>query len=112
MAYSIGSVGGTDGLRPHHLKDLLKVSGGGGSSTWSRGEGAMVEDRGGGRVGVASTMLLDRFTEFINLLLSGAEIPPFIHTYISGASLTALNKKGDGVRPIAVGVTWLQGLRV
>ena len=76
-----GSAGGPDGLRPQHLKDLTGSSAGDGGPT-----------------------LLATLTAFVNLVLLGGTSPS-IRPYFFGASLTALEKKGGGIRPIAVGCT-------
>ena len=49
-------------------------------------------------------MLLRSLTSFINLILRG-EAAPFVRPSLFGATLIALDKKGGGVRPIAVGCT-------
>ena len=61
-------------------------------------------DEGGGLW--ITSPLLDQLTDFINLLLSGVPVPPEVRTILFGASVTVLTKKGGGIRPIAVGVTW------
>ena len=76
-----GSAGGPDGLRPQHLLDLTSAS-----------------------AGIGGQRLLHALTAFTNLILTG-DIPVEIRPFFFGASLTALNKKGGGVRPIAVGCT-------
>ena len=76
-----GSAGGPDGLRPQHSLDLTSASG-----------------------GMGGQHLLRTLTAFANLLLDG-DMPLDICSVVFGASLTALNKKGGGVRPIAVGCT-------
>ena len=73
--------GGPDGLRPQHLQDMV------GASAGARG-----------------AMLLQSPTTFTNLVLAG-DIPVETRPFLFGASLTALNKKNGGVRPIAVGCT-------
>ena len=80
MSFPSGSAGGPDGLRPQHLKDLLSRS----------------DDTG---------PLLSSITAFINVLLAG-NVPSSVRPFLYGGSITALNKKGGGVRPIAVGCTW------
>ena len=77
-----GSAGGPDGLRPIHLKDLISASS-----------------------GDAGLRLLSSITKLVNLILGGevcAEAIPVLF----GASLCALEKKGGGIRPIAVGNTF------
>ena len=49
--------------------------------------------------------LLEAITDLVNLLLSG-EVPQFVRASLFGGSITALAKKGGGVRPMAVGYTW------
>ena len=75
-----GSAAGPDGLRPQHLKDL--IAGGEGSET-----------------------LLEAITEFINIVLAG-RTPATVCPLLFGGALTAILKRGGGVRPIAVGYTW------
>ena len=76
-----GSAGGPDGLRPQHLVDLTSPSAG------HEGE-----------------LLLHALTAFTNLVLAGDTLAQARGVFF-GASLTALNKKDGGVRPIAVGCT-------
>lgn len=76
-----GSSGGRDGLLPQHLKDMTSKS-----------------------AGTEGTALMEALTSFTNLVLAG-NTPPQIGPIFFGASLTALNKKGGGIRPIAVGST-------
>ncbi|GAU97087.1 hypothetical protein RvY_08442 [Ramazzottius varieornatus] len=76
-----GSAGGPDGLRPQHLKDMLR-----------------------GLRDPASIELACLMT----LMLEG-KVPDEICPVLYGASLTALLKKDGGIRPIAVGkpyVAW------
>ena len=80
-SFPAGSSGGVDGLRPQHLKDMISVQN-----------------------GDASVKLVARLTEFTNLCLSG-KVPQSIPPIFCGASLSALNKKDGGIRPIAVGCT-------
>jgi len=75
-----GSAGGPDDIRPQHVKDLLA-----GSSI--------------------NNPLLQSITRFINLLLSGG-LPKPLRPTIMGGNLFAINKKGGGIRPIAVGNVW------
>ena len=74
-------MGGLDGLRPQHLKDLTCAS-----------------------TGDAGVRLLACLTQFANLCLSG-RVPAMIKPVFCGASLCALNKKNGGIRPIAAGNT-------
>jgi Reverse transcriptase (RNA-dependent DNA polymerase) len=80
-SFAPGSAAGLDCLRPQHLKDMLALN-----------------------IGDAGRKLLCRLTEFVNLCLAG-RIPNALKPVFCGASLCALNKKGGGVRPIAVGCT-------
>ena len=80
-SFSKGSAGGPDSLRPQHLVYLTSAS--------------------AGRDGGALLCALTAFTIFI---LAG-ETPVEACMVFFGASLTALNKKDGGVRPIAVGYT-------
>ena len=75
------SAGGLDGLCPHRLKDLISVS----------------AERGG-------RDLLSALTNFTNIVLSGKTPQPVRSTFF-GATLIALQKKGGGIRPIAVRLT-------
>jgi len=81
LSFPNGSAGGPDGLRPQHLKDLTSAS----------------AERGG-------MELLRALTTFTNLVQKG-NTPPQVRPTFFGASLIALQKKGGGVRPIAVGST-------
>ena len=76
-----GSSGGLDALRPQHIKDLTSKSAGNGGQS-----------------------LLHALTIFVKLVLEG-RTPPGIRPFFFGASLVALNKKGGGIRPIAIGST-------
>jgi hypothetical protein len=79
-SFPAGSSGGPDGLRPQHLLDLVNCN-------ESNGE------------------LLSSITALVNLLLSG-RCSPTIAPHLFGGNLFALEKKGGGIRPIAVGFTW------
>ncbi|GAV04657.1 hypothetical protein RvY_14911 [Ramazzottius varieornatus] len=81
ISFPNGSAGGPDGLRPQHLKDMLKG----------------VRDP-------ASTELAESLALLITLMLEG-KVPDDICPVLYGASLTALPKKDGGIRPIAVGNT-------
>ena len=76
-----GSAGGPDGLRPGHLKSLV-----------------------GHAAAEAGSRLLTALTDFVNFVLWG-KVPGFALSTFYGATLCALQKKGGGVRPIAVGNT-------
>ena len=73
------SAGGPSGLRPIHLKNCL--------STEHRDE------------------VLERCCALINILAKG-DAPTFLAPFLAGANLTALPKKEDDVRPVAVGEVW------
>ena len=75
-----GSAGGPDDLRPQHLKDMTTSS--------------IAE----------APALLSALASFSNLVLEG-KTHPTIRPFLFGATLVALDKKGGGVRPIAVGCT-------
>lgn len=77
-----GSAGGPDGLRPQHLKDLI-----------------------GHTAGVGGPLLLRALTSFISLIIAG-KTPVSVRPFLFGANLVALEKKGGGIRPIAVGCTF------
>ena len=81
LIHSNGSAGGPDGLRPQHLKDMISASANSGGEA-----------------------LIEALSSFISLILSG-QTPIAIRPYFFGASLIALEKKGGGIRPIAVGCT-------
>ena len=74
--FPLGSSGGSDGLTPQHLIDLL--------------------------AGDSDNRLLNALTDLINLMLAG-KFDSEINTIIYGGRLIALSKKDGGVRPIAVG---------
>ena len=73
------SAGGPDGLRPQHLKDMLSDQ-------------------------ISNHVLLPALASFVQLVLEG-RTPSSIRPLFFGANLTALHKKGGGIRPIAVGCT-------
>ena len=73
------SGGGPTGLRPIHLKNCL--------STEYRDE------------------LLERCTALVNILAKG-DAPTSLAPFLAGATLTALPKKDNGMRPVAVGEVW------
>ena len=76
-----GFAGGPDGLRPQHLKDMIRPT----------------TDDGG-------AALVSALAQFVTLVLAG-KTPLSICPFFFGASLTALTKKEGGIRPIAVGCT-------
>lgn len=77
-----GSAPGPDGLRPQHLSDLLRL----------------VPKSSSGDVRPSLSRLV--------LLLINGKAPPAIAPYFSSARLIPLKKDNDGIRPIAVGLTW------
>jgi len=66
-------------LRPQHLKDMTNSS------------------------NVEASSLLTALASFSTLVLEGK--PPAIRPFLFGATLVALDKKGGGVRPTAIGCT-------
>ena len=80
MAIPNGLFGGPDDLRPQHLKDLVSDN-------------------------AESASILDDVTNVVNLLLEGGTPEPVCPVLFGGA-LTAIAKKGGGVRPIAVDYSW------
>ena len=80
-SFPSGSTGGLDGLLPQHLKDLTGPTAGDGAAS-----------------------LLTGLIGLMVLILKG-RTPPAIRPLFFGANLTALSKKGGGVRPIAIGCT-------
>jgi len=81
-SFSKDSAPGCDGLRSQHLLDFIR---GDASSLFSP--------------------LLSSLHSFL-LLLLGGHCPLSLTPYLSSAPLTALQKRGGGVRPIAVGLVW------
>ena len=74
------AIGGTDGLRPQHLKDMIHPKANGGVQ-----------------------VLLAALSRFVSLVIHG-RVPDFARHLFFGARLTALSKEDGGVRPIAVGL--------
>ena len=86
IAYAIrsffrGSAGGPDGMTPQHLKDMTGMP---------AGEGRL--------------SLLSALSSFVHFVLRG-EVLAEVRPIFFGANLVAFNKKGGGVRPIAMGCT-------
>ena len=73
------SGGGPSGLRPIHLKNCL--------STEHRDE------------------VVERCTALVNVLAKG-DAPQCLAPFLAGGNLTALPKKDNGLRPVAVGEVW------
>ena len=80
FAFPPGSSGGSDGITPQHLKDLIVSEG-------------------------TSATLLTAITSLVNLLVDG-KMPLEIRPYFFGGRLVALRKKDGGVRPIVVGMSF------
>jgi len=80
LTFPNGSAGGSDGVRPQHLKDLINCA-------------------------ETKEPLLLALANFINLLLEGT-CPNTVQPFLFGGNLIALQKKDGGVRPIAVGTVW------
>ena len=78
-SFPAGSAGGPDGLQPQHFKDLIAPG---------------ADD--------SRQALVPALVSFTELVLNG-KTPAFIRPFFFGATLIALEKKGGGVRPIAVG---------
>ena len=81
FSFPAGSAGGLDAFRPQILKELSNI-----------------------QSSVFADSFLNSLTNVCNLMLAG-KIPADVCPLIYGASLTALNKKTGGIRPIAVGNT-------
>ena len=79
-SFPAGSPGGPDGLKPIYLSDMMGCQ-------------------------EVKHELIAVVTEFLNLLMDGI-CPLSIHRIIFGGRLIALNKKGGGIRPIAIGYYW------
>ena len=77
-----GSGSGLDGLRPLHLQHML-----------------------GRETAESGRRLLSALTSLVNIILSG-NVPSYACGALYGASLCALNKKGGGIRPVAIGSTF------
>ena len=80
-SFPAGSSGGPDGLTPIHLKDLTSKS-----------------------TGDAGLKLLSAISHFTDMILRGGVCQEALPIFF-GAKLCALEKKGGGIRPIAVGNT-------
>ena len=81
MSFPNGLAGGPDGLRPQHLKYLISTS-----------------------AGAGGPVLLRALTDLVNIIMKG-DTPSSISSFFFGVSLIASEKKGGGVRPIAIGCT-------
>lgn len=81
-SFPLSSSGGIGGLRPRHLKDLISFT-----------------------CGESANRLLKAIASLVDKVKYG-EVPKDIANIFFGASLTALMKGEDDVRPIAVGIVW------
>jgi hypothetical protein len=79
-SFPCGSSGGPDGLRPQHLKDMSSVE----------------------SLEFHHSPLLSALASFSSLVMEG-RVPESVRPFFFGARLIALDKKGGGVRPIAIG---------
>jgi len=68
-SFQAGSAGGSDGMRPQHLRDMI-----------------------GGQTGMMGQRLLTLLTEFANICLRG-RVPAVVRPAFCGPSLCALSKK-------------------
>ena len=82
QSFPAGSSGGSDGIRPQHILDLVHV-----------------------QCKEASTSLLSTITDFVNMFLA-ENCPSEVASVIFGGRLIALRKKSSGIRPIAIGYFW------
>ena len=81
FAFPAGSAGGPDGLRPQHLKDIMRST----------------------KDDLDSTFL-SALTAFIGQVVAG-NVPQAVRPHFFGATLIGLSKEDGGVRPIAIGCT-------
>ena len=79
LSFQASSAGGPDGLKPAHLKSLIRAN-------------------------EAGNRLLESLTKLVNFVLQ-EKIPEIIRPIFFGANLFAFSKKEGGIRPIAVGTT-------
>ena len=73
-----GSIGGPDGLTPHHIKDMTCDE--------------------------TNSLLIEVITDFVNLILYGIS-DQLINNIFYGGRLIAHQRKSGGIRPIAIGYT-------
>lgn len=78
VSFPSSSSGGTNGLLPQHLKDLIRPA---------------AED--------GAVSVLNVLTSLITLILGG-RTPAAVRSLLFGAKLTAFTKESSGIRPIAV----------
>ena len=82
LSFPNGSGSGPDLLRPQHLKDIISPS-----------------------LGASANSVLWSISRFASFVSSTKILDPIRHLFF-GAHLYALQKKGGGIRPIAVGNTF------
>jgi len=78
LSFPSGSAGGTDSLRPQHLKDLISCR------------------ESGSDFGSA-------LTQFVNIVLEGRCPKQYAQSFLVQGRLIGLNKNDGGIRPIAIG---------
>ena len=86
--FPLGSSGEPDGVTPQHLRDLLSDT-----------------NDDNLRTSITDFDLRTSIADFVNVLLAG-NLPTEVNEIIYGGRLMALQKKGGGIRPIAVGYMW------
>ena len=79
LTFPVGSGVGGFGFKPQYFKDMVECP-----NTFVSGES------------------LESLTTLVNCVVAG-KAPREIAPFLSGAPLIALNKKGGGLRPIAIG---------
>ena len=79
-SFPAGSCGGPDGIGPQHITDLVNCT-------------------------EFGSNVVAAITAFVNTLLEG-KCHPAVRPILFGGNLIALDKKGGGIRPIAIGYIW------
>ena len=83
QSFRNGSGAGHDLLLPQHLKDMISIT-----------------------QGEAADSLLEAITDFLNVVILSGKMPEWMCPVFYGAKLIALsNSEGEGLRPIAIGMT-------
>ena len=83
QSFRNGSGAGHDLLLPQHLKDMISIT-----------------------QGEAADNLLEAITDFLNVVILSGKLPEWMCPVFYGAKLIALsNSEGEGLRPIAIGMT-------
>ena len=82
FSFSRGLAGGSDGMRPQFLQDMLLRT------------AAPPRDR-----------ILDILTDFVRVMLKGQMNPDLCPLVVASASLFGIPKPAGGISPIAVGLT-------